>query len=121
MPTLRWSENAARRIARRIVELRSERPIRTAAELAEIVRRCVPRSKDRIDPATRTFQALRIAVNRELESLVLLCMEIHHLAPERRDRPYVSALRLTDGELCHCVIDSFSRGRTGPFINESMS
>ena len=43
----------------------------TAAELAEIVRRCVPRSKDRIDPATRTFQALRIAVNRELESLDL--------------------------------------------------
>src|SRR5213075_2739386 len=64
-------ERLSRRIARRIVELRAERPIRTAAELADIVRRCVPRSKDRIDPATRTFQALRIAVNRELESLDL--------------------------------------------------
>jgi len=62
-------ERFSRRIARRIVERRTERPIRTAAELAELVRRCLPRSQDRIDPATRTFQALRIAVNRELESL----------------------------------------------------
>lgn len=64
-------ERLSRRIARRIVEERTRRPIRTAAELAAIVRRCVPRSADRIDPATRTFQALRIAVNRELESLDL--------------------------------------------------
>lgn len=62
-------ERFSRRIARRIVEQRTERPIKTASELAELVRRCVPRSVDRIDPATRTFQALRIAVNRELESL----------------------------------------------------
>jgi 16S rRNA (cytosine1402-N4)-methyltransferase len=62
-------ERFSRRIARRIVEERKQRPIQTAAELAEIVRRCVPRSADRIDPATRTFQALRIAVNHELDSL----------------------------------------------------
>lgn len=62
-------ERFSRRIARRIVERRAEQPITTAAELAQLVRRCVPRSADRIDPATRTFQALRIAVNRELESL----------------------------------------------------
>ena len=44
--------------------------MKTAADLAELVRRCVPRSRhDRIDPATRTFQALRIAVNDELKSL----------------------------------------------------
>lgn len=64
-------ERFSRRIARRIVEQRSQQPVRTAAELAQLVRRCVPRSADRIDPATRTFQALRIAVNRELESLDL--------------------------------------------------
>lgn len=64
-------ERFSRRIARRIVEQRAERPIKTAAELAQLVRRSVPRSADRIDPATRTFQALRIAVNRELESLDL--------------------------------------------------
>lgn len=62
-------ERLSRRIARRIVERRKERPIQTAAQLAELVRQCVPRSADRIDPATRTFQALRIAVNRELEAL----------------------------------------------------
>jgi 16S rRNA (cytosine1402-N4)-methyltransferase len=64
-------ERHSRRIARAIVERRLSEPIRTAHELAEIVRRSVPRSPDsrRIDPATRTFQALRIAVNDELGSL----------------------------------------------------
>jgi len=69
-------ERFSRRIARRIVEQRASRPIRTAGNLAELVRRCVPRSADRIDPATRTFQALRIAVNRELESLDLALRQI---------------------------------------------
>jgi 16S rRNA (cytosine1402-N4)-methyltransferase len=63
-------ERFSRRIARKIVERRRERPIRTAAELAELVRRCVPRPRHaKIDPATRTFQALRIAVNGELDEL----------------------------------------------------
>jgi len=62
-------ERFSRRIARRMVEQRTERPIKTASELANVVRRCLPRSADKIDLATRTFQALRIAVNQELESL----------------------------------------------------
>jgi 16S rRNA (cytosine1402-N4)-methyltransferase len=63
-------ERYSRRIARRIVETRRARPIRTAADLARVVRESVPRSRDeRIDPATRTFQALRIAVNEELKWL----------------------------------------------------
>jgi 16S rRNA (cytosine1402-N4)-methyltransferase len=63
-------ERYSRKIARRIVETRRKAPIRTASELAEIIRRTVPRSHaERIDPATRTFQALRIAVNDELKWL----------------------------------------------------
>jgi 16S rRNA (cytosine1402-N4)-methyltransferase len=63
-------EPHSRRIARFIVNARRSSPIRTSAELAELVRRCVPRRRgQRIDPATRTFQALRIAVNDELKSL----------------------------------------------------
>lgn len=62
-------ERMSRRVARAIVERRQESPIRTARELAELVRKCVPRGADRIDPATRTFQAIRIAVNNELGEL----------------------------------------------------
>ncbi|HEV3021676.1 MAG TPA: 16S rRNA (cytosine(1402)-N(4))-methyltransferase RsmH [Pirellulales bacterium] len=64
-------ERHSRRIARHIVEQRGREPVRTARQLADIVRRSVPRGKDtrRIHPATRTFQALRIAVNDELEAL----------------------------------------------------
>jgi 16S rRNA (cytosine1402-N4)-methyltransferase len=67
-------ERYSRRIARAIVERRTaSHPVQTAGDLAELVRRCVPRSpdSDRIHPATRTFQALRIAVNDELKSLDL--------------------------------------------------
>lgn len=63
-------ERFSRRIARQIVARRRQSPIRSAVELADLVRRCVPASgKTRIHPATRTFQALRIAVNQELDSL----------------------------------------------------
>jgi 16S rRNA (cytosine1402-N4)-methyltransferase len=63
-------ERYARRIARRIAEERRRAPIETTGELAAIVRRAVPhRGWQRIDPATRTFQALRIWVNRELDGL----------------------------------------------------
>lgn len=66
-------ERYSRRIARAICARQRERPITTAFELAEIVRRSVPPAARRlaIDPATRTFQALRIAVNEELRLLEL--------------------------------------------------
>jgi 16S rRNA (cytosine1402-N4)-methyltransferase len=63
-------ERFSRRIARSIVDARGDQPIATTGRLATIVRRAVPRrGYMRIDPATRTFQALRIWVNQELEGL----------------------------------------------------
>src|SRR5688572_15141264 len=63
-------ERHARRVARAIVEAGRTRRIETTGRLAEIVRKAVPRrGYSRIDPATRTFQAIRIWVNRELDGL----------------------------------------------------
>jgi len=62
-------ERHSRRVARAIVAARRTAPIARTFELARIVRGAVPRSKDGIDPATRTFQALRIATNDELGEL----------------------------------------------------
>lgn len=64
-------ERFSRRIARAIVARRARDHVWSAAELAELVRRCVGGRRERIDPATRTFQALRIAVNDELGHLQL--------------------------------------------------
>jgi 16S rRNA (cytosine1402-N4)-methyltransferase len=63
-------ERHSRRVARAIVTARERAPIETTGQLADIVRRAIPRKGYmRIDPATRTFQAVRIWVNRELEGL----------------------------------------------------
>jgi 16S rRNA (cytosine1402-N4)-methyltransferase len=86
-------ERYSRRIARKIVEKRRRQPIETVGQLAELVRSCVPRERrshgrgkaPSIDPATRTFMALRMAVNRETESLVSLLAEApRRLAPGGR-------------------------------------
>lgn len=63
-------ERHSRRIARALVRAREQSPLTGTAQVAEIVRRAQPRKGwQRIDPATRTFQALRIWVNRELDGL----------------------------------------------------
>ncbi|HEX8456933.1 MAG TPA: 16S rRNA (cytosine(1402)-N(4))-methyltransferase RsmH [Pyrinomonadaceae bacterium] len=107
-------ERKSRRIARWIVERREAgRPIETTLELAELVARAVGHKRtDRIHPATRTFQALRIAVNRELEGLeAFLEASIDLLQPSGRlavisfhsleDRIVKRTLRRLAGQ-CEC-------------------
>jgi 16S rRNA (cytosine1402-N4)-methyltransferase len=103
-------ERASRRIARAIVRARERARIRTTAELASVVRSAAGRSrKAGLDPATLTFQALRIYVNRELEGLAPALSEIaRRLAPGGRlvviafhsleDREVKQAFRSLAGE-----------------------
>jgi 16S rRNA (cytosine1402-N4)-methyltransferase len=81
-------ERYSRRIARKIVEQRQVSPIKTTDALAELVRSAVPRRRGpppRMDPATRTFLALRMAVNREMENLAaMLKLAPPALAPAGR-------------------------------------
>ncbi|HHH45476.1 MAG TPA: 16S rRNA (cytosine(1402)-N(4))-methyltransferase RsmH [Thiotrichales bacterium] len=78
-------ERHARRIARAIVERRRTRPLRTTRELAELVAEVVPGREPGKHPATRTFQAIRIQVNGELEALEAgLAAAVDVLAPAGR-------------------------------------
>jgi len=75
-------ERNARQIARAI---RQARPVRTTRQLAAVIEAVSPRRGDRLHPATRTFQALRIAVNRELEAVEsVLPQAVAALAPGGR-------------------------------------
>ena len=69
-------ERYARRIARAIVEARGQEDLSTTGALAALVARSVPRREHHKDPATRTFQALRMAVNRELPELERLLADV---------------------------------------------
>jgi 16S rRNA (cytosine1402-N4)-methyltransferase len=72
----------SRRIARAIVQAR---PLSTTTELAQVIEKAIGRSRERIHPATRTFQALRIAVNEELEAVSqVLPITIDSLVPGGR-------------------------------------
>jgi 16S rRNA (cytosine1402-N4)-methyltransferase len=78
-------ERHSRRLARAVVNERRSGPIQTTAQLADLIRRAMPGPRGRIDPATRVFQGLRIAVNDELGELERLLEHAHEwIAPGGR-------------------------------------
>lgn len=91
-------EPLSRRIARKIVETRRSRPIRTTRELSELVRQAYgPRARhSRMHPATRTFMALRIAVNGELEALERLLETLPRLLADEGRGVIISFHSLED-------------------------
>jgi 16S rRNA (cytosine1402-N4)-methyltransferase len=101
-------ERHARRIARAIVAARKAQPITTTLQLAEIVRSVVRRANDGIDPATRTFQALRIYVNDELGELTRGLAAAERLLRAGGRLAVVAFHSLEDRE-----VKSFLRARAG--------
>ncbi|MBV9015691.1 MAG: 16S rRNA (cytosine(1402)-N(4))-methyltransferase RsmH [Alphaproteobacteria bacterium] len=101
-------ERYARRVARAIVAARRRGPIRRTGELADVVRRAIPQREPGLDPATRTFQALRIAVNDELGEL---------------DRGLVAAERLLmpGGRLAVVAFHSLEDARVKTFLRRRSS
>ncbi len=107
-------ERLSRRIARKIVESRRAEPIQTTGRLAHIVRPCYPRPRPRkgqrgparhpVDPATRTFQALRIAVNGELEALDTLLAELPGLLNPGGRAGVISFHSLEDRRVKHAFL-----------------
>lgn len=95
-------EPASRRIARAIVEARRRGRIETTGQLAAIVRRAAGRSRrPGLDPATRTFQALRIRVNRELEGLGPALVALARCLAARGRLVVISFHSLEDREVKH--------------------
>jgi len=105
-------ERLSRRIARNIVGARRERPIKTTEELARLVRRAFgPRQRGRLDPATRTFMALRIAVNDELDALDRLLGQADELLAPGGRIGIISFHSLEDRRVKHAWQQAASQDR----------
>ncbi len=107
-------ERHSRRLAREIVAVREAAPLTTTRQLAELVRRVVPGKRGEIDPATRTFQALRIAVNDELGQL-----EQGLKAAEALLAPGGRLVVVTFHSLEDRIVKSFLRERSGEAVGPS--
>jgi len=107
-------ERHARRVARAIVEARRERPFSRTLRLADVIRAEVRRSQAGIDPATRTFQALRIYVNDELGEL-----ERGLLGAEKLLRPGGILAVVSFHSLEDRIVKTFLKARSGLAIRPS--
>ncbi len=107
-------ERASRRIARRIVEARGLAPITRTTQLAEIIARAMPGPRQKIHPATRSFQAIRIFINRELDVLPqALGAATQALAPAGR-LAVISFHSLEDRIVKHFIRDAGGVRRDAP-------
>lgn len=115
-------EPQARRVARAIVGARAHGPITTTAELAEVVRsaRRPMRGEERIDPATRVFQALRIAVNEELDQLSELLDQAVRMLDRDGRLVVISYHSLEDREVKNRLRD-LARGEVDPVTGRTLS
>jgi len=107
-------ERHARRVARAIVAARRERPFSRTLHLADVIRAEVRRAQDGIDPATRTFQALRIYVNDELGEL-----ERGLLGAEKLLRPGGILAVVSFHSLEDRIVKTFLKARSGSAIRPS--
>jgi 16S rRNA (cytosine1402-N4)-methyltransferase len=89
-------ERFARRIARRIVQQRQQQPLETTRQLAELVAAAVPVREKNKHPATRSFQAIRIYINRELEELGSVLEQVPDMLAARGRLAVISFHSLED-------------------------
>lgn len=115
-------EPQARRVARAIVAARAESPLESTADLAEVVRaaRRPMRGEERIDPATRVFQALRIAVNEELDQLSELLDQAVRMLDQDGRLVVISYHSLEDREVKNRFRD-LARGQVDPVTGRTLS
>jgi 16S rRNA (cytosine1402-N4)-methyltransferase len=107
-------ERHARKLTRAIIAQRKIEPFATTGQLADLVRRVVPKSKDGIDPATRTFQALRIYVNDELGQVNAGLVEAERLLKPGGRLAVVSFHSLEDR-----IVKEFLKHRSGAMPHPS--
>jgi len=115
-------EPEARRVARAVVAARDERPIETTVDLAEIVRgaKRPARGDERIDPATRVFQALRIAVNEELDAVGELLDQAVRLL-DREGRLVIISYHSLEDRIVKNRLRDLARGEVDPVTGRPRS
>ena len=107
-------ERFSRRIAAAVVERRKTAPFKTTLEFADLIRRAVPHKREDIDPATRSFQALRIYVNDELGQLESGLSAAHDLLKAGGRMAIVSFHSLEDR-----IVKTFMQEKSGKTANPS--
>ena len=105
-------ERFAFQIAKKIVAARSERPVATTGQLAALVREAVRTREPGQDPATRTFQALRIHINQELEQLALALPQARDMLDPEGRLVVISFHSLEDR-----IVKRFMRDEAAPILS----